>query len=131
MPPAPVSERTAPRAMVFPAPAPAPALGEVVPVVVFLLLQAVRATMQAASTTAAALRPNFRSPVPPMARNRTDLREAKVVSAKRAAGQAFLTESGLTETGRVRSSGAGASSDCQGGRHRAPGRRAGAVPGPA
>src|SRR6266852_2626108 len=79
MPPAPVSESTAPRAMVFPAAV--PALGVAVPVVV-LLLQAERVSVQIAST-AAALRPKFRSPVPDMARNATDLR-ARTSAAFRA-----------------------------------------------
>src|SRR5216683_342819 len=89
MPPAPVSESTAPRATVLPPPL--PGLGVAVPVVV-LLVQAERASMQIASTTAAAPRPNFRSPVSDMARNATDLRARKswgghLLSCRGALGQ--------------------------------------------
>src|ERR1700704_1916116 len=64
MPPAPVSESTAPRAIVFPAPF--PALGVAVPVAVFLL-QAERRRGQTTSSDPT-LRPNFRSPPPPITR---------------------------------------------------------------
>src|SRR4030088_3374702 len=70
MPPAPVRESTAPRAMVFPALL--PPLGVAVPLVV-LLLQAERRRVQTTSSDAA-LRPNFRSTFPPITAYGTDSR---------------------------------------------------------
>src|ERR1700730_1911879 len=131
MPPDPVRESTAPRAMVLPALF--PALGVALPVVV-LLLQAERRRVQTTSS-GAALRPNFQSTLPPITAYGTDSGARKSTQIPRVVPRGcrfrqkgspahFLTESGPARNSR--SSGGGRRA-CRAGSPRGAGRGAGAA----
>src|SRR5438132_1840133 len=111
MPPAPVRDSTAPSARVFPALF--PPLGVAVPVVV-LLLQAERRRVQTTSSDAA-LRPQFRSTLPPISAYGTDFgaRKSTQVRGPRPDGRSGPAR-------RTRSSAAGRRA-CRAGAFRPPG----------